>query len=124
MEDKEKIKEIVNVIINYSYPKIDNFVNKYFIINSEGSKSLLEIFGYTLNDLYIDPITDNYIDSNSDKFDYQAKTIFKDLEKLLARLVNKYPDIFSLYGISALSEKIIYLNNYIIFEYAPGSYTV
>lgn len=75
-KEKDKLKSIVNTII-YSYQD-----GKYVHIDSENSSYLLELFG--LQD------------------SHDGSTTYEDmLDTAISRVVQKYPEYFSMYNITA-----------------------
>jgi hypothetical protein len=91
MEDKELIKQVISIIVNYGCSD-PNYSDEEYFIRNEKLSELYKLFG-------LDEVFNSDIDNESIK-NYKVR-----LKKMLIAIIDEYPDIFALYNIKV--EKIL-----------------
>lgn len=102
MSDKEKIKEIISIIVNGTTRYTSYLSHQYFDINNRDFHRLLKL-------LDLKPA--------------RPPMPTRELDKALSRLINENSELFSVYGISSPPRTSpMYLDGFIRYEYETGKY--
>lgn len=102
MSDKEKIKEIISIIVNGSTKYTTYLGHVYFNINNRDFHKLLKL-------LDLKPPRSTMLPT-------------RELDEALSRLISENSEVFSVYGISSPSKSPMYLDGFIRYEYEIDKY--
>lgn len=102
MSDKEKIKEIISIIVNGFTKYTTHLGQEYFDINNRDFHKLLKLLDLKPARPPMPPT--------------------RELDETLSKLIRENSELFSVYGISSPSQSPMYLDGFIRYEYETGKY--
>lgn len=102
MSDKEKIKEIISIIVNGTTRYTSYLSHQYFDINNRDFHRLLKL-------LDLKPPRPTMLPA-------------RELDEALSRLISENSEVFSVYGISSPRKSPMYLDGFIRYEYEIDKY--